>query len=132
MGANRSVIDGLMRDGMSHSPADVEQSGGSSLLFLFRLSSSSFSCARPQRASQRPPTADFSHSPSSMAPGRDDDPLTRVLAPPPGESAADRESRLLAEAEAKRISDAIDEELLQQAKAEKKAPKPMKMLLLGM
>lgn len=66
-----------------------------------------------------------------MAPGRDDDPLSRVLAPPPGETAADREARLVAEAEAKRISDAIDEELQQQAKVDRKIPKPMKMLLLG-
>ena len=67
-----------------------------------------------------------------MAPGREEDPLNRVLAPPPGETSADREARLLAEAEAKRISDAIDEEIQQQVKAEKKAPKPTKMLLLGM
>lgn len=67
-----------------------------------------------------------------MAAGRtDDDPLSKVLAPPPDESPADKEARLLAEAEAKRISDAIDEELQQQARAEKKGPRPMKMLLLG-
>ncbi len=66
-----------------------------------------------------------------MARGDDSDPLTAVLAPPPNESPADRESRLRAEAEAKRISDAIDEELQAQAKAEKKAPKPIKVLLLG-
>ena len=67
-----------------------------------------------------------------MAPGfADDDPLSRVLAPPPNETAADREARLLAEAEAKRISDAIDEELQLQARSDKKGPRPMKMLLLG-
>ena len=66
-----------------------------------------------------------------MAPSREEDPLARVLAPPPGETQADKEARLLAEAEAKRISDAIDEELQQQAKAEKRGPKPTKMLLLG-
>lgn len=38
---------------------------------------------------------------------------------------------MLAEAEAKRISDAIDEELQQQARMERKGPRPMKMLLLG-
>ena len=62
---------------------------------------------------------------------RDDDPLSQVLAPPPNETEADREARLRAEAEAKRISDAIDEELQQQSRAEKKAPKPIKILLLG-
>ncbi|OBZ77697.1 Guanine nucleotide-binding protein subunit alpha [Grifola frondosa] len=36
-----------------------------------------------------------------------------------------------AELEAKRISDAIDEELQRQAKAEKRGPKPIKLLLLG-
>ena len=66
-----------------------------------------------------------------MAPLREEDPLSRVLAPPQSETSADREARLLAEAEAKRISDAIDEELQQQAKAERKGPKPTKMLLLG-
>ncbi|KIP09895.1 hypothetical protein PHLGIDRAFT_28734 [Phlebiopsis gigantea 11061_1 CR5-6] len=66
-----------------------------------------------------------------MAPLREEDPLSRVLAPPPSETAADREARLLAEAEAKRISDAIDEELQQQAKVERKGPKPTKMLLLA-
>ena len=62
---------------------------------------------------------------------RDDDPLTRVLSPPPNESPTDRQARLLAEAEAKRISDAIDEEIQQQQKAEKKGLKSIKILLLG-
>ncbi|EKM56555.1 uncharacterized protein PHACADRAFT_253754 [Phanerochaete carnosa HHB-10118-sp] len=66
-----------------------------------------------------------------MAPGpADDDPLSRVLAPPPNETSADKEARLLAEAEAKQISDAIDEELQQQARMDRKGPRPMKMLLL--
>ncbi|KAI0089485.1 guanine nucleotide binding protein, alpha subunit [Irpex rosettiformis] len=66
-----------------------------------------------------------------MARGDDLDPLSAVLAPPPNESPADREGRLRAEAEAKRISDAIDEEIQAQVKAEKKGPKPIKVLLLG-
>lgn len=66
-----------------------------------------------------------------MARGDDSDPLAAVLAPPPNETPAERERRLQAEAEAKRISDAIDEEIQAQAKAEKKAPKPIKVLLLG-
>lgn len=66
-----------------------------------------------------------------MALRREEDPLARVFAPPPDETPADRQARLHAEAEAKRISDAIDEELQQEAKASKKGPRPMKMLLLG-
>ena len=66
-----------------------------------------------------------------MTNGRDDDPLSRVMAPPPDETEECRKARLLAEAEAKRISDAIDEELQQQARAERRGPRPMKMLLLG-
>ena len=61
----------------------------------------------------------------------DEDPLSRVLAPPPNETLADRDARLHAEAEAKRISDAIDEEIQQQQKAEKKTARPIKILLLG-
>ena len=61
----------------------------------------------------------------------DDDPLARVLAPPPNETPEDRARRLHAEEEAKRISDAIDEEIQQQQKAEKKTTRPIKILLLG-
>lgn len=59
------------------------------------------------------------------------DPLAYVMAPPPNETEEQRQARLAAEAEAKRISDAIDEELQRQAKAEKRAPRPVKILLLG-
>ncbi|KAI0635292.1 G-alpha-domain-containing protein [Trametes polyzona] len=59
------------------------------------------------------------------------DPLASVMAPPPNETEQQRAARLAAEAEAKRISDAIDEELQRQAKAEKRGPKPVKILLLG-
>ena len=61
----------------------------------------------------------------------DGDPLAYVLAPPPNETEEQRQIRLASEAEAKRISDAIDEELQRQAKAEKRAPKLVKILLLG-
>ncbi|KAF7795596.1 hypothetical protein EIP86_006759, partial [Pleurotus ostreatoroseus] len=61
----------------------------------------------------------------------DDDPLARVLAPPPNETPEDRARRLHAEEEAKRISDAIDEEIQQQQKAEKKTTRPIKILLLA-
>ncbi|TBU43440.1 G-protein alpha subunit [Dichomitus squalens] len=58
------------------------------------------------------------------------DPLAYILAPPPNETEEQRMARLAAEAEAKRISDAIDEELQRQAKELKRAPKPVKILLL--
>ncbi|KAL5521610.1 hypothetical protein ACEPAF_2358 [Sanghuangporus sanghuang] len=60
-----------------------------------------------------------------------DDPLTRALAPPPNETAQERAARLAAAAEAKRISDMIDEELARQRAAEKKGQRPVKILLLG-
>lgn len=60
-----------------------------------------------------------------------DDPLTRALAPPPGETPHQRAVRLQVAAEAKRISDLIDEELNRQRAEEKKGPKPVKILLLG-
>lgn len=59
-----------------------------------------------------------------------DDPLTRALAPPPGETPEEREVRLNAEAEAQRVSDQIDEALSKERAAMKKK-KVMKMLLLG-
>lgn len=61
----------------------------------------------------------------------DDDPLARAMAPPPNESAAERDLRIAAEQEAKRVSDAIDEELNRQRIADKKNPRPVKILLLG-
>ncbi|KIJ61417.1 hypothetical protein HYDPIDRAFT_96606 [Hydnomerulius pinastri MD-312] len=61
----------------------------------------------------------------------EDDPLTRAIAPPPNETLAEREQRISAEQEAKRISDAIDEELNRQRITEKKGPKAIKILLLG-
>ena len=61
----------------------------------------------------------------------DYDPITKALAPPPNEAPAEREARLLSEKAAKQVSDLIDEELNQQRIAEKKAPKALKVLLLG-
>lgn len=46
-------------------------------------------------------------------------------------SDAERQERLAAELEAKRISDLIDEELNRQRAAERKGPPPVKILLLG-
>ncbi|KAI5122002.1 hypothetical protein M0805_001834 [Coniferiporia weirii] len=60
-----------------------------------------------------------------------DDPLTRLLAPPPSESPAQRAARVAGAAEAKRISDLIDDELNRQRAAERKGPRPVKILLLG-
>ncbi|KAG2152665.1 guanine nucleotide binding protein, alpha subunit [Suillus bovinus] len=61
----------------------------------------------------------------------EDDPLTQAIAPPPYETPAERDERLAAEQEAKRVSDAIDEELTKQRISEKKGPKAIKILLLG-
>ncbi|KAG2058237.1 G-alpha-domain-containing protein [Suillus hirtellus] len=61
----------------------------------------------------------------------EDDPLTLAIAPPTTESHAEREERLAAEQEAKRVSDAIDDELNKQRISEKKGPKAIKILLLG-
>ncbi|KAL4073560.1 guanine nucleotide binding protein, alpha subunit, partial [Scleroderma citrinum] len=61
----------------------------------------------------------------------EDDPLTRAIAPPANESQQQRESRIQAEQDAKRISDAIDEELNRQRIADRRSPKPTKILLLG-
>ncbi|CCM01087.1 uncharacterized protein FIBRA_03135 [Fibroporia radiculosa] len=60
-----------------------------------------------------------------------DDPLTLALAPPPNESDTERGERLQREAEAKRISDSIDEELKQEKAAWKKNKSLFKLLLLG-
>jgi hypothetical protein len=60
-----------------------------------------------------------------------DDPLTAALAPPQNESQEDREQRLRAELEAKRRSDAIDDEIDRQRSVDKKGVKPIKVLLLG-
>jgi guanine nucleotide-binding protein subunit alpha len=60
-----------------------------------------------------------------------DDPLTRALQPSPDESAAEREERIRAEKEAKRLSDEIDEELKKERKRERGKEKPVRVLLLG-
>ncbi|KAF9481633.1 G-alpha-domain-containing protein [Pholiota conissans] len=66
-------------------------------------------------------------------PGRsfDEDPLTLAIAPPPDETYEQRLIREAAEAEAKRISDEIDEQIRKEREAEKKKKKPVKLLLLG-
>lgn len=60
-----------------------------------------------------------------------DDPLTQAIAPPPDESEVARAERLRQEAEAKRISDDIDEELKRERVVWKKNKSLFKLLLLG-
>ncbi|KAJ3496800.1 hypothetical protein NMY22_g19765 [Coprinellus aureogranulatus] len=59
------------------------------------------------------------------------DPLDEVTAPPIDETDEQREERLRHEHEAKAVSDAIDEKIEEERVAEKKGPKPVKILLLG-
>ncbi|KAJ7782839.1 guanine nucleotide-binding protein alpha-4 subunit [Mycena metata] len=66
-----------------------------------------------------------------MTIGPDVDPLSYALAPPAGETPAEREARIQAERDAKKRSDLIDQELNRQRAADKKADKPVKILLLG-
>jgi len=60
-----------------------------------------------------------------------DDPLSLAIAPPADESEEDRKERLKSEAEAKRISDSIDEEIRQERIVWKKNKALFKLLLLG-
>lgn len=59
-----------------------------------------------------------------------DDPFSALLAPPPDETPAERAARLREEENAKRISDAIDEEISRQ-RAEQRRERCVKVLLLG-
>ncbi|KAF5390109.1 hypothetical protein D9757_003820 [Collybiopsis confluens] len=59
------------------------------------------------------------------------DPLSKALSPPPDESEEQMKARLQHELEAKKVSDAIDEDIDRERAAEKKAPKPIRVLLLG-
>lgn len=63
--------------------------------------------------------------------GSVDDPLSLLMQPPEDESAEEREARFAAEAEAQLRSNAIDEEISRQRQELKKAPKPVRVLLLG-
>ncbi|QRV80600.1 G-protein alpha subunit [Ceratobasidium sp. AG-Ba] len=61
-----------------------------------------------------------------------DDPLAAAIAPPPNESPDARLARLRAEAEAKRVSDAIDEQIKEERNREKKRKATeVRVLLLG-
>lgn len=59
------------------------------------------------------------------------DPLTLACAPPADETPEEREVRLYQEAEAKRVSDAIDDELKAERAELRKKKRIVKVLLLG-
>lgn len=59
------------------------------------------------------------------------DPLAWAFAPPQNETPAEKIARLLAEKQAKIISDQIDEDLIKQKAQEKKSPRALRVLLLG-
>ncbi|KAI0248951.1 G-alpha-domain-containing protein [Lactifluus subvellereus] len=61
----------------------------------------------------------------------DHDPLAAAIAPPPNETLAARAARLRAEAEARRVSDEIDEQLKQERAARRRQRPCVKVLLLG-
>ncbi|KAJ4468771.1 guanine nucleotide binding protein, alpha subunit [Lentinula aciculospora] len=70
--------------------------------------------------------------PSRVYESSDDwDPLSNAISPPPDESVQEKEIRIKQELEAKQKSDAIDEDLNRQRAAEKKGPKPVRVLLLA-
>ncbi|KAH6913437.1 guanine nucleotide-binding protein [Coprinopsis sp. MPI-PUGE-AT-0042] len=60
-----------------------------------------------------------------------DDPITAALKPPPTETEAERMVRLEAEAEAKRISEQIDDDLREERERMRKKKGDVKLLLLG-
>ena len=61
----------------------------------------------------------------------DDDPLALSIRPPVFETHDERTARLAIEGRAKAISDGIDEELEKAWALERKGPKAIKILLLG-
>jgi len=61
----------------------------------------------------------------------DEDPLTLAMAPPPNETFEQRQIREAAEAEAKRVSDEIDEQIRKERELLRRTKKPVKLLLLG-
>jgi hypothetical protein len=59
------------------------------------------------------------------------DPLAAALLPPPNETLAERETRLIAENEAKKVSDGIDDMIRQERNDRKKSRTEVNVLLLG-
>lgn len=82
---------------------------------------------RPSSGAKRP----RSSSSSTMGRSFDEDPLTLAIAPPPDETPEQRQAREITEAEAKKISDEIDEQIRKEKEGERKKKKPVKLLLLG-
>lgn len=66
-----------------------------------------------------------------MARSLNEDPLTLACLPPPNESEPERRAREAAEAEARRVSDEIDEALRKERLERRRKKKPVKVLLLG-
>ncbi|KAF5372768.1 hypothetical protein D9615_010140 [Tricholomella constricta] len=60
-----------------------------------------------------------------------DDPISAALKPSPSETEAERHARLVAEAEARRVSEQIDEDLRQERERMKRNKGDVKLLLLG-
>lgn len=63
--------------------------------------------------------------------GDDSDPLTNVMLPSIYETQEEREARIAIQLEEKKRSDAIDEEINRQRLENKKAPRCVRVLLLG-
>src|SRR5258708_2434471 len=59
------------------------------------------------------------------------DPLSAALVPPPNETASERELRVKAELDAKKVSDSIDDMLHQERNEKKKLRPEVNVLLLG-
>lgn len=59
------------------------------------------------------------------------DPLTRALSPPPKETSEQRTLREANEAEARRVSDRIDEQIKSEKQANSRKKTPVKVLMLG-
>lgn len=85
-------------------------------------------CSGPHRVI-KPPLCPRSSTPMDRP--SLDDPLSHILAPPPNESPLACQTRIRAEADARRVSDAIDEQLRSERAALKKKRRPVKLLILG-
>jgi hypothetical protein len=59
------------------------------------------------------------------------DPLSRVLEPPANETSEQRAAREAREAEARRVSDRIDEQIRSEKQANSRNRAPVKVLMLG-
>ncbi|KAH9923267.1 G-protein alpha subunit [Fomitopsis serialis] len=69
--------------------------------------------------------------PPSLQSVATEDPLSAIMRPPPAESSENRLARLQREANAKKISDSIDEAIKQDRERLKKRKEDVKLLLLG-